>query len=276
MVPILSIVFMALTALICLAVPVGAMAWIWSRRSPDGTQRWPRVWRAFGVGVLSFVISQVLTRLPLMSLVVPQLPEPWPGLLLSGPAASFSAALFEETGRLLLMLWLMKAFHRWIDGVSFGLGHGGIEAVLLVGTASVNNMVIAGIINAGGWDTVAATLPPEAAEQLHSALVDASPWVFLLGGIERLAAITLHIACSLLVLAGIVHGRAFAAWLAAVLLHGFFNLVAVGLIQAGVHMLAVEAALIGIAAALWLGILASRRWFDPRPGSEVAPAPGLG
>ncbi|TBT83114.1 YhfC family intramembrane metalloprotease [Propioniciclava sinopodophylli] len=270
-----SLAFMALTTFICLAVPLGGMLWIWSRRTPEGSQRWPHVWRSFWAGALAFVIAQVLTRLPLMTLVVPQLPEPWSGILLSGPGASYLAGLFEETGRLLLMLWLMKALHRWIDGVSFGLGHGGIEAVLLVGTANVNNMVIAGIINAGGWDAVAQSLPPEAAEQLRSALVDTSPWMFLLGGVERLAAITLHIACSLLVLAGIVHGRKLAGWAAAVVLHGSFNLVAVGMLQAGVHVLAVEALLIALAAALWLGILNSKRWFEPDRDSEVAPAPGI-
>ena len=275
MVSTLSMAFMALTAFISLAVPLGGMVWIWSRRTPDGRQRWPGVWRPFAVGALAFVLSQVLTRIPLMTLVVPQLPDPWSAFFLSGPVASFTAGLFEETGRLLLMLWLMKAFHRWIDGVSFGLGHGGIEAVLLVGTANINNLVISSIINAGGWDAIARTLPAEAAEQLRAALVDTSPWMFLLGGVERLAAITLHIACSLLVLAGIVHGRKLAGWVAAVLLHGSFNLVAVSLLGAGVHALAIEALLVAIAVALWLGIVRSRRFFEPRDSSEVAPAPGV-
>ena len=78
-----------------------------------------------------------------------------------------------------------------------------------------------------------------------------------------------------LVLAGIVHGRKLAGWAAAVVLHGSFNLVAVGMLQAGVHVLAVEALLIALAAALWLGILNSKRWFEPDRDSEVAPAPGI-
>ena len=39
----------------------------------------------------------------------------------------------------MMMLLLLKAFHRWIDGVTFGLGHGGIEMIALVGVAMVNN-----------------------------------------------------------------------------------------------------------------------------------------
>ena len=38
-----SLAFMALAALISVAVPVGAMLWIWSRRSPHSAPRWPHV-----------------------------------------------------------------------------------------------------------------------------------------------------------------------------------------------------------------------------------------
>lgn len=282
MVPVLSMVFMALVTVGCIVVPFGAMLWIWSRRHPDGSRRYPRVWRAFWCGMLAFVASQVLTRIPLMTVVVPQLPEPVSGFLLSGPVASYTAGLFEETGRLVVMLLLLKAFHRWIDGVSFGLGHGGIEAMLIVGMANVNNLVLAATINAGQWDTIAQALPPEAAEQLHAALVDAAPHMFLLGGVERLAAITLHIACSLLVLAGIVHGRKLAGWAAAVLLHGTFNLVAVLMVGAGIDLVLVEVVLVALAIGLWVGIMKSRPLFPTEiaapsaPGSEVPPAPRVG
>ena len=225
--------------------------------------------------MLAFVASQVLTRIPLMTVVVPQLPEPVSGFLLSGPVASYTAGLFEETARLLLMLWLLKHLRRWIDGVSFGLGHGGIEAVLLLGIANVNNLVLGVLINSGGWDAVAQTLPGETAEQLRSALVDTSPWMFLLGGVERLAAISLHIACSLLVLAGIVHGRKLLGWVAAVLLHGSFNLVAVAMAGAGVNLVLVEAVLVALAIGLWVAIVRSRPLFPQGPTSEVAPTPGV-
>ena len=46
-----------------------------------------------------------------------------------------------------MMLLLMKAFHRWIDGVTFGFGHGGIEAILLVGLTMVSNPTLAVLIN---------------------------------------------------------------------------------------------------------------------------------
>lgn len=272
----LSMVFMAVTGLVCVLVPLGAMLGIWSRRDGSGSRRWPRVWRAFWCGALAFTVSQVLLRIPLMTLVVPQFPEPVAGFLLSGPVASYTAGLFEETGRLVVMLLLLKAFHRWIDGVSFGLGHGGIEATLIVGLSTVNNLVVATLINTGQWDAVAAALPAEQTAQIHGALVDAAPWMFLLAGVERLAAMTLHIACSLIVLAGIVHGRKLIAWIAAVVLHGTFNVVAVLMVGGGVSPLLIEAVLVALALGLWVGIVRSRPAFPTEITSEVAPAPRVG
>lgn len=257
----LSVAAMAAVLVICVLVPLGAFAWIATRRDADGGRRWPGVWRAFWVGALAFVVSQLLTRIPLMTVVVPSLGPDVSAFLLSGPVASYSAGLFEETGRLVMMVLLMKAFHRWIDGVTFGFGHGGIEAITLTGMAMVNNLVLAVLINAGQWPTIAAALPPETATQVLSAMTTTEPLMFLLAGVERLAAISLHVACSVIVLAGIVHGRRFVAWAVAVVLHGSFNLVAVLGLAAGWSALLVEILLIAIAAVLWIGVAKARPWF---------------
>lgn len=261
----LAIAAMTAVIVLCLVVPLGAFAWIATRRDAVGGRRWPRVWRVFWCGALAFVISQVLTRIPLMALVVPTLDPAVSGFLLSGPVASYTAGLFEETGRLVVMLLLMKAFHRWIDGVTFGFGHGGIEAILLVGSAMASNLALAAMINADQWPTVAASMPAETAAQLFDALTATPPLHFLLAGVERLSAISLHIGCSVLVLAGIVHGRKLLAWLAAVVLHGTFNLVAVLALGAGWSTVVVEVLLLAGATLVWFGVARARRWFAPIP-----------
>lgn len=266
----LSLLAMALVALLCVVVPVGAFVWIATRRTADCGRRWPGVWRAFWAGVLAFVVSQVLTRIPLMTLVVPGLDPDVSGFLLSGPVASYSAGLFEETGRLVLMLLAMKAFHRWIDGVTFGFGHGGIEAILLVGLTMVSNLVLGILINAGQWPAIAASLPPQAADQVFTALTTTDASMYLLGGVERLSAISLHIACSVIVLAGIVHHRKALAWLVAVVLHGTVNLAAILGLGAGWSAILIEVMLAAIAVALWFGILRARAWFN-QPDAPPAP-----
>ena len=272
----LSLAAMAAVIVVCLAAPMGAFAWTATRRNAEGDRRWPGVWRALWAGALAFTVSQLLTRIPLMTLVVPTLGADISGFLLSGPVASYSAGLFEETGRLVVMLLLLKAFHRWIDGVTFGFGHGGIEAIVLVGLTMVTNLVLALFINLGQWQTIAATLPADAAAQVFDALTTTSPSAFLLAGLERLSAISLHVACSVLVLAGIVHRRKALAWLAAVLLHGTVNLLAVLGLAAGWPALLVEILLAVIAIALWFGIARVRPWFsqpDDAPPASSAPPP---
>ncbi|MGC4154250.1 MAG: YhfC family glutamic-type intramembrane protease [Propionicimonas sp.] len=269
----LSLAAMAVVIVVCVGAPLGAFAWVATRRDAEGRRRWPGVWRAFWAGALAFVVSQLLTRIPLMTLVVPTLRADVSGFLLSGPVASYSAGLFEETGRLVMMLLLLKVFHRWIDGVTFGLGHGGIEAIALTGLTMVSNLVLALSINLGQWQAIAATLPADAAAQVFDALTATSPSMFLLAGVERLSAISLHVACSVLVLAGIVHGRKALAWLAAVLLHGTVNLLAVLGMTAGWPMLLIEVLLAVIAVALWFGVARVRPWFTQPDAPTPVPPP---
>lgn len=242
MVAVSSIVAMAVTLVLCFALPLGGLLLL--------RRRQPRVGRAFACGALAFFVSQVATRLPLMALVVPGLPDPARGLLQSIPGASFSAGFFEETGRLVVMLLLMKAFHRLADGVAFGLGHGGLEAVLIVGLTMVNNIVLAVLINTGGWATIGAALPPGQATAIERALTGTGWDAFALAGVERVGAIGLHIVCSLVILAGIVHSRTLLAWVGAVVLHGLANLGVITAVQAGWPTVAVEFGFVALMAGL--------------------------
>ncbi len=272
MVSVWSMVFMAVAALVCVAVPAAGMIVLATRKASDGTRAHLHLWRPFLCGALAFFVSQVLTRLPLMAAVVPRLPEPISGFLLSAPVASYTAGLFEETGRLVVMILLLKGFHRFVDGVAFGLGHGGLEAVLLVGLSTVSNIGLAVVINSGQWSSVAASMPPEVAQQMFKALTTTPPATFLLGGVERVAAVVLHVCCSLLVLWGVHAGRRLLAWAVAVLVHGSFNLVAV-LLAPRMSLYLVEALLLVLAAALATIAWRSRHRFAPRLEPPAVPAP---
>lgn len=281
MVPTLSLVLMVVTLVICLVLPLGGWFFLQTRRTPDGDRRYPLIWRPVLCGALAFFISQMLLRLPLMSVVVPMLAEPVRGWLTSAPVASLSAGLFEETGRLVVMVLLLQGFRRWIDGIGFGLGHGGLEAIVLIGMAQVNNLILALVINMGRWDQVASQLPPDSA-RIRETLVHTSPVLFLAAGVERIASITIHIGCSLLVLWGVYRGRRLLAWGAAVLLHAATNLMGVWLLPVSPYLS--EAGLIAIAVVVVVVALRSRHRFAPDlirpatahlgpPAEPVAPDP---
>lgn len=90
----------------------------------------------FFAGVLSFGVSQLLLRIPLLSASKQTYGYLW--LSVAAPLVlawllAFSAGLFEETGRLVMMKLSMKIAgspkkFALSDAVVFGLGHGLLEA----------------------------------------------------------------------------------------------------------------------------------------------------
>ena len=114
---------------------------------------------------------------------------------------SVTSGLFEETARYIVFRWLAKDARRWQDGVMFGAGHGGIEAILLVGGAAINGVVLLSTA-----DTLLAQMEAVNPEQVDvlAAQIDLlrniAWWQPLLTVWERVLAITFHIAASLWVL----------------------------------------------------------------------------
>ncbi len=89
----------------------------------------------------------------------------------------------------------------------FGLGHGGIESILLVG---INHFVL--LVN------------PELQQTL---LFSTEPSLILMSGIERAFAILFHVGASMMVYTGVVQNRSVGFTIAAFALHTAINSVAV-------------------------------------------------
>lgn len=114
--------------LICFLVPIGLLTLLMRKKSS--------VWISFLIGVLAFVISQIILRIPLLQFLQDKLsvqffairqPILWILLLALG------AGIFEEIARYIGFLCIRKHHQSLFDALAFGLGHGGIEAMLLVG-----------------------------------------------------------------------------------------------------------------------------------------------
>lgn len=136
------------------------------------------------LGAACFLVFQILTRLPLIRLVLPQIPRfavmsaanPVGFLLFLG----ITASLFEEGGRYLVMRWFMRDRRDALSGAAFGLGHGGIEAMLLVGINALS-MLFTPYFAVGGAE-------------------------FFAAGLERLFTIVLHIGWSVMVMKSVREG----------------------------------------------------------------------
>ncbi len=121
---------------------------------------------------------------------------------LYGLYGGLAAGLFEETGRYLAMRFYMKKSLTKENSLMYGVGHGGIEAVMIVGMSYISNLIVAWMINRNGLDSLLNGLDDAATaatiEQL-SALWTLPSYQFFFAGVERISAMMLQIALSYLV-----------------------------------------------------------------------------
>ena len=131
-----------------------------------------------------------------------------------------AAGLFEETGRLVAFRTVLKKSDDKQDSLSYGLGHGGFEALYLgYQIASVGIMMA--MINKGGIDALAKGASPEMTQQLLDSIKQYSSNDMLhalLFGFERIPAVFVHISGSVLVYAA-VKERKMWLYLLAMFLH---------------------------------------------------------
>lgn len=169
-------------------------------------RRWScSLWSA-AVGALVFVVFALLLEGGLHALVFAAIPSLPSKTMLYTIYAALAAGVFEELGRVCGFA-VLQASDRRPDGVGralgAGIGHGGIEAILLVGVATISNLVISvSVINAGTSEAFLAGLPDAqrdiVARQFELLINTPAPF-YLLSISERTIAIALHIALSVLV-----------------------------------------------------------------------------
>jgi len=191
-------------------------------------------WRYVGYGALVFFVFQLITRVPAVQLIqaaiAPQLKESpvlmWTWLVV----LAVSAGVFEEGGRYIgYRVFMRREDKTWSKAVMFGIGHGGLESVVLVGGLMVLALFSLWSVANGGLAQLPEDQRALATQQLQT-LNEQPGWVALLGAWERLCTLPVQIAFSVVVLQ--VFRRGNLVWLLwAVLGHALVDLVAVGMQQ---------------------------------------------
>ncbi|MBS4200759.1 YhfC family intramembrane metalloprotease [Bacillus sp. FJAT-49732] len=184
--------------------------------------------------------------------------NPWLFMLYGG----LMAGIFEETGRFIMMKFALKKYREWKDGLAFGLGHGGMEAILLVGVNSIVMIVFAFMINNGTFDSLLMSdQTKEAMTPIKDQLTNGSSFIILLGGIERLSALSIHLGLSILVMYAI-RSRKILFFFLAIIIHAVFDFPA-ALYQVGVikNIYIVELLIAIIAAGSIYWVVKSRKLF---------------
>ncbi len=135
--------------------------------------------------------------------------------------AALAAGIFEEGGRFFAFTYLLKKFRVFKDGVLYGIGHGGMEAVLIGGIVAVQSLVFISLLSSGSDQLK--DIPSQTLEAMKATLQ--GPWhIFLLAAIERVFAFFMHIVLSLVVLYGIVQKRTSFLFYA-IALHALFDFI---------------------------------------------------
>ena len=200
------------------------------------TRKFSLSWKLVLAGGLTFIASQVL-HVPLVVAMGSFLQSM--SLLVNAVILGLLAGIFEETARYVLFRFILRKTRSWKEGILVGLGHGGTEALILgiLAALAFVNMIIYRNIDLS-------TIPSIPADQLELAKQQvaaywSAPWYMaLMGFIERIFAICLHVGLSVMVLYAIAYGKPIWFWLA-LLWHALVDAVAVYVVQE-VGILAVE------------------------------------
>jgi len=249
-----------------IAIPVGLTIYL--------TRKFKQSWRLFWIGAATFIISQVL-HIPFNTLVSPifnqfgliALPVALQNVILS-VFLGLSAGLFEELSRYAMYRWWAKDARSWGMGLLVGTGHGGIEAIILgilVLYGYIQMLIVSGV-------DISTLVAPDQVE-LAKAQIQAywsAPWyITMLGALERLFTLPLHLACSVLVLQAFNRKKLWWVGLA-ILYHALADGVTVFVSQIGFSALAIEG-IIGIFAIMSIVIVFVLR--QPEPAADPIPAP---
>lgn len=246
-VPVWNVIAIVVTFCVVVGVPVFLCIWIRKKTKAKIS--------SYFIGSLTFFVSALVLEqifhvavLGLSSLGQVIKNNIWLTALYGGLAAG----LFEETGRFVAMKYVMKKNLNRENALMYGAGHGGIESILLVGVVYINNIIGVIMMNGG---LIGSLFPGETGEQVAlnlQPLATTPALDFYLGGIERVLAMILHMALSILVYKAVSQKGKMGYYVLAIALHFLVNFMTVAASHY-FNLLVVELiCLVGVCIAVWL------------------------
>jgi uncharacterized membrane protein YhfC len=267
----LSIVFMAISGLIGIAIPVVLFFLFRKKYKADILP--------FFIGCAVFLIFVMLLESSAHKLILSSgigkaiMNNFW----VYGIYGGLMAGLFEEVGRFTAFKTVLrKNSGKDQNALMYGAGHGGFEAIYLLGVGMISNIVMSITINAGFSSRLTAGITDPAALQRVNATIAAiaeTPSIyFLAGSLERFAAVALHISLSVLVwFAAKKEVRRFYLLPLAIFLHALMDAVAVILSHYTSQIWLIEGVVYGLSACCVLIALVVWRKYSSRtdPIAEI-------
>ena len=203
-----------LSIVVCFALPIVPFLIMQGKKQ--------KIAPAFFTGVLAFSVSQLLIRIPLLSIFgqTPFMQQLSQNIVPYGLFLGITAGLFEECARFLFCKLMLKKRRRYVDAIAFGFGHGGIEAIILVGFSLISSLILYIAMNNG---TLVEMVGENVAATVAGQLSALTPVTSILGGVERIFAVMLHIGFSAMIFTGFVRNQPGKYLLLAILAHAFVD-----------------------------------------------------
>jgi uncharacterized membrane protein YhfC len=226
---ILSIIFMTVSAIISTVLPVVLFV-IFHKKF--NAKFLPMI-----VGMAGFVLFVLVLERLVHSLVLGRF------ALMEKPViyiiyGVLMAGIFEESARFISFKILRKKYNGIETGLAYGIGHGGIESILLVGLTMISTIIFSIAANTGNLESISGALPEETLSQVDAQIAilsSVSAYSFLLGGIERIFAIALQVSLSIIVFYSVYGQNRLWLYPLAIILHAIVDVPAItmqlGIIQ---------------------------------------------
>jgi uncharacterized membrane protein YhfC len=222
-----SLIFMLISAIISIGLPIFLFIVFHKKYN---AQVVPMI-----IGAAAFMLFALILESSIHSIVLGafNLRNMPPAYIIYG---ALMAGIFEETARFISFKILKKKYNGIGTGLSYGVGHGGIEAILLVGIAMIGNLVFCIYLNSGNAEILTKNIQGEALDRLNaqiSALLTTKPYMFLVSGMERVFAIGIQISLAVIVYYSVYCKNKLYLYPLAILIHAIIDVPAM-LMQTGI------------------------------------------
>ena len=198
-----SLLFMLLTAVLGIALPlITAIIWCKKKHEPFTTVL---------IGAATFLLFAIIIEKPLQALVI-SLDSPVSQFVNARPVlwgiiVGLFPGVFEETGRFVAFKTVLRKRKQRETGLSHGIGHGGFEALFILGITYIEYFVFAIMLNQGSFvelmiEPVKDTLTPEVVKQITGIVEQITTFSAATMGValvDRLIAVLYHIGASIMV-----------------------------------------------------------------------------
>lgn len=183
---------------------------------------------------------------------------------------ALAAGVFEEVGRFVMFKFFLTKNRQWKDGLGYGLGHAGIETVLVGALSYLNVIVMSLAINSGTIVDLLKNQDAAAIETIKNSLVNVTLLATSMGVFERIFAFIIQIALTFIVLYAIKE-RKNIYLLVAILIHALIDFAAaLYQIKFITNLYVVEGIVLIFAIIGFIFIMKSKSLFNENTGIQIS------